>query len=318
MGCLLGGPTRAIPRAADDRLPAGAFRSTLRRVLTRKAATLLLLLLSMGCKRERPHPSPDEASDDTTGSAAAQQTPPPTPAPSEPEPLPLPGEAEAAEQKLPPVTRWGSVVASPTVHERKLGPHCRVQRVQPRFSGGPAGAALDRLEENVAAEVQALEQALFSDAPCEGATKAVPHGFESTYELGAERHGHVSLELQASAYTGGAHPNGLARCFVISLPDAKLLKLQELLTPRGRAELEARTTERLAREHGVARLSEAGFFVDRVTVQNPYGLCLTEKGILVQFQPYEVAPHALGYPSAEFPWEEVRPLFDPKRMPNGW
>lgn len=286
-------------------------------MLTRDAVALTLLLLALGCQRERSKPLPVETKPRETASRSPEESAAPSePPPPRPEAVPLPGEVIATEQKLPPVARWGTVVAHPSSEERQLGPACRVQRVEPRFSGGGPGDA--RLNERIRAEGRALEEALFSDAPCEGATPEVPHGFEATYELGVERQGHVALELRASAYTGGAHPNGLARCLVVSLADGQVLKLQELLSARGRAELEARTTERLAREHGVPRLTEAGFFVDRVTVKNPYGVCLTDKGVLVQFQPYEVAPHALGYPAVEFPWAEVRPLFDPARLPAGW
>ena len=63
----------------------------------------------------------------------------------------------------------------------------------------------------------------------------------------------------------------------------------------------------------IQRLTEAGFFTDRLTLQSSTNVCLTDQGVRVQFQPYEVAPHALGYPSVEFPFDAVRQSFDRTR-----
>lgn len=296
--------------------------------LPRAIPVVLALLACAGC-RERPPserseaeekpvvpPSQDAPPTLSPGPHPTEPPPPPTSSgavPPQPAPTPLPAETGGSAARVPAVARWGDVTATAHVEEKALGPHCAVRRVEPRFDGLRDPTATSRLNERLRGEGDALQKALFSDAPCDGASAALPHGFELTYELGATRNGYVALELTGSAYTGGAHPNGLLRCFVVSLRDGQLLQLSDLLTAPGRTELAAGATERLAREHGVTRLTEAGFFTDRLTLQSSTNVCLTDQGVRVQFQPYEVAPHALGYPSVEFPFDAVRQSFDRTR-----
>jgi hypothetical protein len=107
----------------------------------------------------------------------------------------------------------------------------------------------------------------------------------------------ATLNFSESGYTGGAHPFSGQRYFVFDLDSGTQLTLGGLLTPGYETGLNA-AGERAFRQArdlpATASLEEAGFWFANNIFKVNTNFGVLEDGLVFNFNPYEVAPYAMG------------------------
>lgn len=120
----------------------------------------------------------------------------------------------------------------------------------------------------------------------------------------------VSVKLDVSVFTGGAHPNHWPETMVFDLTDGSRIGLGDVfINPRAAlTELAPTVRNVLAGTLGDMFSPE---MLSRGTAPRPdnYGdFILNNQGIAFFFAPYQVAPYAAGEQAVTLPWESVLPL----------
>ena len=169
----------------------------------------------------------------------------------------------------------------------------------------------------------------------ERSANATEYQLDITFNIARRTDDFVSVLVNGSSYTGGAHPNPLVASFVLRLSDNALITLGDLfadpdaamtiLSDESRRQLEGRFDAQLREQVGegaalepalkdmrewVARGTEpkaenfAVFLVD--------GLESKAIGLTLVFPPYQVAPYVDGAPQVEVPAKIFHTLLKPE------
>jgi hypothetical protein len=122
-----------------------------------------------------------------------------------------------------------------------------------------------------------------------------------------------------SSYTGGAHPNWTAANYVVDLETPRRLRFSELITRAAYSNLSAIADRELRNFSETVTgealppgtpLSKGIYFEDSVTL--PEDFYPTEKGLNFQWDPYEIAPYAVGGVEITLSWQELAHLLSPE------
>lgn len=191
----------------------------------------------------------------------------------------------------------------------------------PEFMTAPGAGVTDRLNEAVQELLTGGRTATLADmaneliAAYRAARQEFP-GAASTQRWEEERvvtvlhHDDrlVSLKLEEYANTGGAHPNARTVYGTWSLEDGGRVSLGDLLTPGS----EGRVKELGEAAFREARGIEPGQTYEELGFRFPDGefalsenFAVTGEGLIFRFNPYEIAPYALGPTEIELTFETL-------------
>ncbi len=130
------------------------------------------------------------------------------------------------------------------------------------------------------------------------------HSEGSVYSRG----GMSSLWLQTYAFTGGAHGMTLGRMLNVDNASGRVLTTGELFRDTVRlAELNREAFKRFLREKGIERVEES-LFVSPDTLPLPTEIGLDSTGVVMLYNPYEIAPYVFGQSVYSLPYAEVESL----------
>ncbi|HEY7462779.1 MAG TPA: DUF3298 and DUF4163 domain-containing protein [Gemmatimonadota bacterium] len=107
----------------------------------------------------------------------------------------------------------------------------------------------------------------------------------------------LSLEETVFWYTGGAHPNTSARLASFDPASGRRLVLEDLLTPGYGPPLNAIAEHRFRAIRDVPdgqSLTDAGFWFEDGVFSLNDNFAVADSGLAFHFDPYEIAPYALG------------------------
>jgi len=207
------------------------------------------------------------------------------------------------------VTLDAGVRVVPQEDFQEVMKNCTSENVYPAFDGLASKEAQTKL--NAALRGTNPGTPLLAKSECEGATAELPYEAEASYMVVPYSKRYVGLALTGYSYIGGAHGLGGSSCRVADLTTGKLFTLGSQLSTEGKKKLGEMVTKKLRADNGnVAKLTDAYFFVDEVTVTGTTDVCLEKDGISVDFSPYEIAPYAMGQPTASFSAAEAKGLFE--------
>lgn len=126
----------------------------------------------------------------------------------------------------------------------------------------------------------------------------------------------VALVLRESSYLGGAHPNSAVQIVNLDARTGEVLTPAGLVRPGTEEELRAAVEDRVRLLMDLPAgipLSQGGFFEDVLAL--PMNALLAEEGLVLEYNPYEVAPYAVGSIRILVPWGDVAHLL---REPDRW
>jgi hypothetical protein len=116
-------------------------------------------------------------------------------------------------------------------------------------------------------------------------------------------------------YLGGAHGMREKAYFVFSPGEPKQLKISELIREGAGPELR-RLTEDALRDYGKLKkgepLSAGGFFEDSAAA--PDNFFITSQGLGFHWDPYDIAPYAMGPIEVILSYEQIKGLLSPRGL----
>jgi len=107
----------------------------------------------------------------------------------------------------------------------------------------------------------------------------------------------ISLAFEMSSFAGGAHPMSMRRLASFDRASAQQLRLEDVVRPDAMRLLTDLVTRAVRTDLGIAPqvdLADAGFFVDDNRIPPPDNFAVTAEGWLLHYDPYEIAPYAMG------------------------
>jgi hypothetical protein len=123
----------------------------------------------------------------------------------------------------------------------------------------------------------------------------------------------VSFKREHESFAGGAHGMETAEYATHDLRDGRRLTLDALVAAENLPRLDVVAEEFFRRARGLpddVGLDEAGFWFDDGFAVND-NFAITVEGLIFHYNPYEVAPYAMGSTEILLPWETVAPLLRP-------
>lgn len=168
----------------------------------------------------------------------------------------------------------------------------------------------------------------------ERSANVAEYQLDITFNIARRTDDFVSVLVNGSSYTGGAHPNPLVASFVLHLSDNKLVNVGDLfadsdaalkiLSDESRRQLEGRFDAQLRDQLGegaalAPSLKDMRDWVERGTEPKPEnfatflvdGLESKAIGLTLVFPPYQVAAYVDGAPQVEVPAKLFHALLKP-------
>lgn len=125
----------------------------------------------------------------------------------------------------------------------------------------------------------------------------------------------LSLTVAEEGYTGGAHSFSGARFYVLDLKKGNPVTLPQLLNAEYQTELNVVGEKIFRAERGLptgTSLEDEGFWFENNTFQLNDNFGVRQEGLVFLFNPYEVAPYAMGPTEFQIAYEDIKHLIDPK------
>ncbi|MBL7825608.1 MAG: DUF3298 and DUF4163 domain-containing protein [Saprospiraceae bacterium] len=121
----------------------------------------------------------------------------------------------------------------------------------------------------------------------------------------------LSIEMSNYSFTGGAHGNYGSALFSFSLADGKLVELTDIV--KDTVALQALIQKGFVDTHnknGDHYTLEDLVFPESIPLPLPMQWCVVKEGVRFVYNPYEVAPYAVGQTDIILTWEQLGVLAD--------
>lgn len=114
-----------------------------------------------------------------------------------------------------------------------------------------------------------------------------------------------SLRFHRSYFTGGAHPNSSSEHWIIRKSDGKILTFEDIFKTDAESGLKVLTDKVLLKKFKVKDLNDILFSENYKVSHDIY---LVRKGIVFQYDPYEIAPYYVGPIEILLPYGKIHRL----------
>lgn len=138
-------------------------------------------------------------------------------------------------------------------------------------------------------------------------------GMRSVVSVATNAHGILALVLDGSVYNGGPHGARYRIYRNLRIADASVIQLGTLVAKPNGPRLRSLIEQQLRKQYHLAPgqpFSAAGFYHDRIPVTD--NVLIEPDGLRLTYENYEIAPYALGQPTAFIPYTQLRPLLKTK------
>jgi len=127
-----------------------------------------------------------------------------------------------------------------------------------------------------------------------------------SYAVKLNREKLLSLTIEEYYYTGGAHGDGRVWGLSFDLESGRSIKLADVFKPG--ADFHGRLESLIRSE--IARRGLTKYWFDGI--KNDQQFYLTEEGLVIYFQPYEIAPWVYGVPRFIVSYQELSDILNPR------
>ena len=121
----------------------------------------------------------------------------------------------------------------------------------------------------------------------------------------------ITVEAFNYSYTGGAHGNYSTLFYNFDITIGAEIDLKKVLVANYESALKAIAEpifKKAYLEEGMTRYSEAGFYFDNDVFTLTDNFAITKEGLKFLYNPYEVAPYALGQQELVIPYTSLKDL----------
>ncbi len=147
-------------------------------------------------------------------------------------------------------------------------------------------------------------------------TQEVPAGFNyaesSSVDVIFNEKGLLSLGFGEYSYGGGAHGNHATMIASYDWAQKKVLKLTDVFQPKFEKTVNAALANALRRQFNLKKNDPLKSILFDNSIQSTTNFCITQKGILFLYNPYEIAAYAYGEIELFVPFEEVKNVLNPQ------
>ncbi|MFA6873796.1 MAG: DUF3298 domain-containing protein [Bacteroidaceae bacterium] len=136
------------------------------------------------------------------------------------------------------------------------------------------------------------------------------YSYEQTCRLTQQKEGILTFRSTVYQYLGGAHPNQTAQLFNIMADTGKLITLSDVFDNGYEEELDKLLTNQLMADNQVKskeELMELGYFVN-TDIFPSASFCVKNDKMIFLYNPYDIAPYALGSIEVALKLSEIRDL----------
>lgn len=126
--------------------------------------------------------------------------------------------------------------------------------------------------------------------------------------------GILGLRHDFGGYTGGAHPNYSTFLANVEMISGRLLSWDDLLVDEARAAVALLAEKHIRRERGIpadTSFAEAGYFITEGAVPLPGNFIVTDSGLQLFYNAYEIAPYSKGPTHFTILYRDLRTYLDP-------
>lgn len=130
--------------------------------------------------------------------------------------------------------------------------------------------------------------------------------FETDFRVTFNSKDFISVVLDYYEFTGGAHGNYYSIGYNIRTSDGKVLGLSDILKPNSLQALSEFCAEEIMNMFDANSLNEAGLFEDELNISEDQDFYIIPNALVIQFDPYEVAPYAMGSIDVELEFGKIK------------
>jgi hypothetical protein len=130
--------------------------------------------------------------------------------------------------------------------------------------------------------------------------------FETDFRVTFNSKDFLSLVLDYYEFTGGAHGNYYSIGYNIRTSDGEVLTLNDILKPNSFQALSEFCVEEILNMFEANSLNEAGLFEDELNISEDQDFFITPDALVIQFDPYEIAPYAMGSIEVKLKLEKIK------------
>jgi hypothetical protein len=142
----------------------------------------------------------------------------------------------------------------------------------------------------------------------EDMTYDMQYSFETGYTVEYNSENFISIVLNHYQFTGGAHGNYFALGYNIRISDGKNLTLKDIINSDSFDILKDECEQAILESYQTSTLMEAGLFEDEIVIEDDQDFYITPTSLVIQFDPYEVGPYAMGEIVAEIPFKKIKDI----------
>ena len=129
--------------------------------------------------------------------------------------------------------------------------------------------------------------------------------FETGFQVEYNSKEFVSIVMSHYQFTGGAHGNYFALGYNINMEDGSIITLKDILNDGSLDLLTYECEETLLGKYEANSLLEAGLFENEIVLSEDQDFYIIPGALVLQFDPYEIGPWAMGEITAEIPFDKI-------------
>jgi len=132
--------------------------------------------------------------------------------------------------------------------------------------------------------------------------------FETGFQVAFNSKEFISIVMSHYQFTGGAHGNYFALGYNIQMKYGNVLVLKDIIKEDSFDLLAFECEQAILEKYDANSLIEAGLFEDEITVLGDQDFYIIPGMLVLQFDPYEIGPWAMGEVTAEIPFVKIKDI----------
>jgi Protein of unknown function (DUF3298)/Deacetylase PdaC len=125
----------------------------------------------------------------------------------------------------------------------------------------------------------------------------------------------LSVGYGTYSYGGGAHGNHATNLATYDLAQKKALALNDVFLPKYEKTLSTALVSAVRRQFNIPKNEPLTTALFENKIEPTTNFCITKKGILFLYNPYEIAAYAMGEIELFIPFDEVKSIVNPRFSP---
>lgn len=135
--------------------------------------------------------------------------------------------------------------------------------------------------------------------------------FETSFKTTYLSNDFLSVVMDYYEFTGGAHGNYFSVGFNFRLSDGKAFQLNDIIKETQLENLSLFCEQEILKQFNANSLSDAGLFEDEINIFPEQDFYIKPNYLVIQFDPYEIGPYAMGSIEIELRFDKIKNLFKP-------